>query len=322
MAPAGRDGVEVLPWLETSAFPTPGDVVVEAFGCDPPPAFLAAMAARANDDGPLPVRAPVWINLEYLSAERYVERSHGLPSPQMSWPAKGLAKWFFYPGFTAATGGLLREATLAADQAAFARDAWLAAQGVVLRADERLVSVFCYPGAPVDKLVASLQADGRPTLIATAPGAATGAVRAALGTPDDQAALRQHVLPWLAQPDFDRLLWAADVNFVRGEDSWVRAQWAGKPFVWQAYAQGDGAHAPKIDAFLDLALAGAEPAAAGAVRRWTAAWNGLECGPAPLPGWTPETLAATGRAALAWRDQLRGSPDLATRLLAFVREKR
>ena len=318
MAPAGHDGVEVRPWLASTTFPPPGDVVVEAFGCDPAPAFLAAMAA-GRDDG----RAPVWINLEYLSAEPYVERSHGLASPQMSGPARGLTKWFFYPGFTPATGGLLREAALQSGQAAFDRDAWLAAQGLVLREDERLVSVFCYPGAPVDRLVASLAAESRPTRLATAPGAATGAVRAALATLEDgQATLRQHPLPWLAHPDFDRLLWAADLNFVRGEDSWVRAQWAGQPFVWQAYPQDDGAHGPKIEAFLRLALAEAPAEAAEALRDWTAAWNGLDDPGGHLPPWTPALLASARAAVHAWRDRLTGSADLVTRLLAFVHEKR
>jgi len=58
------------------------------------------------------------------------------------------------------------------------------------------------------------------------------------------------------------------------------------------------------------------------MRDWTAAWNGLDDPATRLPGWTPDTLAATGLAARAWRDQLRGSADLVTRLLAFVREKR
>jgi uncharacterized repeat protein (TIGR03837 family) len=318
MAPAGHAGVEVGAWLASTTFPPPGDVVVEAFGCDPAPAFLAAMAVAGEA-----ARPPVWINLEYLSAESYVERSHALASPQMSGPARGLTKWFFYPGFTAATGGMLRESTLQAGQALFDRDAWLAAQGLALREGERLVSVFCYPGAPIDRLVASLSADGRPTLLATAPGAATGAVRAALATlGDGQCALRQHALAWLTQADFDRLLWAAELNFVRGEDSWVRAQWAGQPFVWQAYPQGDGAHGPKIGAFLDLALAGVEEDAADAIRDWTAAWNGLDDPAAPLPAWTPQMLVATRAAASAWRDQLTRSADLVTRLLAFVREKR
>jgi uncharacterized repeat protein (TIGR03837 family) len=99
MAPAGAPGVEVLPWPGPAE---PAEVVIEAFGCDPPPDFVAAMARRQP--------APVWINLEYLSAEAYVERSHGLPSPQLN----GLTKWFYYPGFTPRTGGLLREPDLMA----------------------------------------------------------------------------------------------------------------------------------------------------------------------------------------------------------------
>ena len=315
MAPRGHDGVEVAAWLTTTTFPPPGDVVVEAFGCDPPPAFLAAMA-----DGGHP---PVWINLEYLSAEAYVERSHALASPQMSGPARALAKWFFYPGFTAATGGLLREPGLETAQADFDRDAWLATHGLSLRPNERLVSVFCYPGAPVDRLVASLAADGLPALIATAPGAATKAVHAALATlGKQQSTLRQQALPWLAQSDFDRLLWAADLNFVRGEDSWVRAHWAGKPFIWQAYPQDDGAHGAKISAFLDRMLAQAGHAAAEQVRTWTAAWNGLDDATVAPPAWTPQALAAATSTARAWRGQLRGSTDLVGRLLAFVHEKR
>ena len=105
MAPDGASGVTVERWREPLPHEQPGDVVVEAFGCDPPAAFVARMASA-----PMP---PVWINLEYLSAEPYVERCHLLPSPQRN----GLTKWFFYPGFTPATGGLLRESALAARQA-------------------------------------------------------------------------------------------------------------------------------------------------------------------------------------------------------------
>jgi uncharacterized repeat protein (TIGR03837 family) len=318
MAPGGHDGVEVTAWLGATEFPPPGDVVVEAFGCDPAPAFLAAMAARAQVGRP-----PAWINLEYLSAESYVERSHGLASPQMSGPARGLTKWFFYPGFTPRTGGLLREPALAAEQAVFDRAGWLASQGIALAPDERLVSVFCYPGAPLDRLVAALAADARPTVIATAQGAATGATRAALAAPGGAAAtLRQVALPWLTQAGYDRLLWACDLNFVRGEDSWVRAHWAGRPFVWQAYPQDDGAHGAKIAAFLDLSLARAAPDAAAAIRGWSAAWNALDDPATPLPAWTPQALAAAGDAARGWRAPLLASPDLAARLLAFVAEKR
>ena len=58
-------------------------------------------------------------------------------------------------------------------------------------------------------------------------------------------------LPALTQIDYDHLLWACDLNFVRGEDSLVRALWAGRPFIWHIYPQDDGAHAAKLEAFLD-----------------------------------------------------------------------
>ena len=317
MAPDGHPGVAVGAWHDATAFPPPGDVVVEAFGCDPPAAVLAAMAARATP--------PAWINLEYLSAEDYVERSHRLASPQMGGPARGLVKWFFYPGFTPATGGLLREPALAAQEDAPDRDAWLAAHGLGLRAGERLVSVFCYPGAPADRLLASLAADGAPALLATAPGAATEAVRAALESLDQgdgPPRLRQHALPWLTQPGYDRLLAAADLNFVRGEDSWVRAHWAGRPFVWQAYRQDDGAHEAKVEAFLARMLDGAPPEGAAVLAAWSRAWNALPGTPAVLPAWTPGALAAAAQATRRWRDRLRAQPDLGTALLAFVAEKR
>src|SRR5262249_1701946 len=115
MAPAGAPGVEGIEWREPLPEREPGDVVVEAFGWHPPPAFGARMAARTPP--------PAWLNLEYLSAEDYVERSHGLPSPVMQDPGAGLAKRFVYPGFTARTGGLLRERDLATRRAAFDRKA-------------------------------------------------------------------------------------------------------------------------------------------------------------------------------------------------------
>lgn len=291
LAPQGAEGVQVLPWPGPAA---PADVVVEAFGCDPPPAYVEAMA-RASPP-------PVWINLEYLSAEAYVERSHGLPSPQPG----GLVKWFCFPGFTPRTGGLLREPGLIAARAAFDRDAWLAAHGLAPRSGERVASLFCYDNAAVPALLWELART--PTLLLLTPGPARAQVHAL------PPGLRALALPWLAQDDFDRLLWSCDLNFVRGEDSLVRAIWAGAPFVWQAYPQHDGAHHAKVDAL--LARMGL-PEAVGAFWR---AWNGApgsghpELPPLPAPGpW---------RAALrTWRETLLAQDDLVTSLRRFVSGK-
>ena len=293
MAPAGFDGVEVFAWPGPRE---PGDVVIEAFGCDPPTSFVQAMAAMA-------ARRPVWINLEYLSAEGYVERSHGLPSPQ----SNGLMKWFYYPGFTPRTGGLLREAGLADARAAFDRSAWLATLGLAVTTEERVVSLFCYDNAALPQLLADLAQ--MPTLLLLAPGHAERQVSLlARGLPK---ALRLARLPWLSQQDFDHLLWACELNFVRGEDSLVRALWAGAPFVWQAYPQHDGVHWNKVDAMLAL---WAPPPEAAALWR---AWNGAP--QAPWPGLA--VSPAWSQATHAWRNRLCEQPDLSTQLQAFARRK-
>lgn len=303
MAPGGAPGVQVLRWRDAGDFPAPGEVVVELFGCDPPAGFVAGMAAQP--------RAPVWINLEYLSAEAYVERSHGLPSPQMSGPGTGLTKWFFYPGFTDATGGLLREGDLAARRAAFDRDAWLAALGTPRRPGERVVSLFCYRRH--DALLRRWLSDA-PTLLLAAPGPAQDGLDADTLSGNQ----RMFRMSWLSQREFDHLLWASDLNFVRGEDSFVRAQWAGVPFVWQIYEQDDGVHAAKLQAFLDRFLHGLQAPWTASVRALWFAWNALGEPPdGPLPA-----LPAWRAACERWRQSLEERGDLTTRLAAFVASRR
>jgi uncharacterized repeat protein (TIGR03837 family) len=292
MAPQGNAGVQVLPWPSDGSLPTCGDVVVEAFGCDLPPAFVVAMAERAPP--------PVWLNLEYLSAESYVERSHGLPSPQRN----GLTKWFFYPGFTARTGGLLREPGLLQRMAAADSPALLVGLGCAPLPGERLVSLFCYDNPALPALLQSLAA--QPTLLLLTPGPAQQQVQHA------PPGVRLARLPWLVQDDYDRLLWACDLNFVRGEDSLVRALWAGKPFVWQIYPQHDGAHIPKLEAFLDTW--GAPPAVA---RLWRA-WNGI--GALPWPG-LPPLRPDWQQACTLWRDSLAAQASLVDQLLDFASGK-
>lgn len=307
MAPLGHPGVEVFRWQDPLAERAPGDVVIETFGCELPAVFAQRMAQRTP--------APCWINLEYLSAEAYVERSHGLPSPQLAGPAAGLRKWFFYPGFTPRTGGLLREPGLLERRATFDRDEWLAAHGWMPRGDERVVSLFCYEQPAMQDWLRALAQ--RPTLLLATSGHAARQVQAALGPSLTLGRLRASVVEPLAQPEYDHLLWASDLNIVRGEDSFVRAQWAGAPFVWHIYPQQDDAHRAKLEAFLDRFLHFADPGLAGGVRAVMRAWSGGAAPPEPWPdpaGWQ--------RRSLDWRDELAAQDDLATQLLRFASERR
>lgn len=331
MAPGALEGrvpgVQVQHWTaqppkaSLSAEVAGVDVWVEAFGCDADAACVQALGECVAAGG----KAPVWINLEYLSAERFVERSHRLPSPLMSGPARGLIRWYFYPGFNERTGGLLREPDLLTRQAAFDATQWLATQGLAPpeRQPERRrrVSLFCYEPPALSEV---LQGAGLDTVASDwyvthgrAMDAVT-AVRPGWTCPASAAAPpshgQLHALPRLTQHDFDHLLWACDLNFVRGEDSLVRALWAGRPFVWHIYPQHDNAHHAKLHAFLDWLQA------PPSLRAFHLAWNGIGPGDGGWPGWA--VVDSWRACAQAGRERLLAQPDLVTQLLGFVGEKR
>jgi uncharacterized repeat protein (TIGR03837 family) len=313
MVPEGCAGVQVLLWTLNSPPTEPGEMVVEAFGCELPQAFQAAIAARTHAQG----RQPAWINLEYLTAETFAERSHGLRSPVLAGPAAGLSKHFFYPGFTARTGGLLREADLMERHARFDRAAWLRRLGIQASQGSgdgtRLVSLFCYEPAALDQLLASWAREHGSTQLLVTAGRAADAVRAGLeritrSNPAWNEASRLSIswLPLLSQSEFDHLLWACDWNFVRGEDSLVRALWAGKPLVWHIYPQDDDAHHRKLAAFLDWLEAPPE------LRKFHGAWNGVI---SSLPALSLEPWRECLQQA---RSRLLAQDDLVTQLIRFI----
>ncbi|MDR0480056.1 MAG: elongation factor P maturation arginine rhamnosyltransferase EarP [Burkholderiaceae bacterium] len=313
MEPGALQGVftniAVLPWTQPLA-PLPetqADVWIEAFGCDIPPEFIAHRVRRVAVQN---ARPPVWINLEYLSAERHVERLHTLPSPVLHGPAAGWTKWFFYPGFTPATGGLLREDDLPARLAAFDRAAWRRVHGVPGGA--LAASLFCYEPPALLELFAHWRQSAQPVHLFVTAGRAADAARQAVDTLGAQGAgaLTLDWLPYLPQAAYDELLWGCDLNFVRGEDSLVRALLAGQPFVWQIYPQHDGAHHAKLQAFLDWL--DAPPS----LRDFHRVWNGITPPPLPAPDWD-----AWRECVSAARARLLAHEDLASQLIRFVSGK-
>ncbi|MDR3353345.1 MAG: elongation factor P maturation arginine rhamnosyltransferase EarP [Zoogloeaceae bacterium] len=317
---------EIRHWREdvpAQAFAPPADVVLEAFACALPEACLAAMLARP--------RPPCWVNLEYLSAEAWVEACHALPSPH---PRLPLAKHFFFPGFTAKTGGLLREKTLFARRAAFyahaGQEKLLAALGVEMRPKTLLVSLFCYANAPLRALFAAWRqesAESAPLLCLLPPGQPLAATRKILGGdgPWQLGAARIVPIPFLPQDDYDTLLWACDLNFVRGEDSFIRAQWAAKPFVWQPYPQEDAAHLKKLAAFQERYTASLDPRARKILETFWQDWNQPEnaCDERLARHWQAlrQILPGLERHGEAWAQHLGAQEDLATALVRFCQSR-
>ena len=304
LALAALPRIRVLPWDCASdaiflADLAPADVWVEAFGCPLPEAFVAhAVATRAQ--------APVWVNLEYLSAEDWVPGLHGLPSPVMSGPAKGWSKHFFYPGFSPQTGGLLRETDLPTRQQGFDRTAWRQQHAPNLAPDGLLISLFCYEPTALPQLLAQLV--GTPHHLLVTPGRPLAAVQKTLAGMAVQPSWS--ALPYTDQNGFDEMLWACDLNFVRGEDSWVRAIWAGQPFVWQVYPQEDNAHHDKLAAFLHTVNA---PASWQSVHR---VWNGIDS--SPWPTFTATLLAEWAECARATQVAVLQQVGLQSQLCQFV----
>ena len=322
-------GVDVRLWTdEAVAAEHPRDIVVEAFACETPPGFVERMVDGA--------RRHAWINLEYLSAERWVEGCHRLPSPH---PRLALVKHFFFPGFTPATGGLLRERDLFARRDAFAADdlqrsSWwrevARMPAPATSSGTKVVSMFAYPNPAADALLRAW-IEGPSDVVCLAPeGILRESIARVLGTtpalghPVTCGRLQLASLPFVPQDDYDKLLWISDVNFVRGEDSFVRAQWAGRPFVWHIYPQAEEAHAPKLTAFVDRYVEAMDAGSARAVRDLFEAWNGL-------PGATHAThdIAAAWKSAEAylsrwsidanrWAETLTAQPDLAASLAEYA----
>lgn len=311
------EDVEIRRWENPFPALEPAAVVIEAFACTLPETHIRQMAAMAD--------APVWINLEYLSAEDWVAGCHGLSSPQ---PGLALVKHFFFPGFDESTGGLLRETGLIAERERFLREGgrarYLAEIGVPQAAPDALVmSLFAYEQPGLAELV-PLWAEGtRPIVLLVPEGRVLGDLANALGLDSLSAGDRLQrgqlsvaVLPFTEQAAYDRLLWSCDLNFVRGEDSFVRAQWAAHPFVWQIYAQQDDVHFDKLDAFLQRYRAGLSASSAAAVDGWWRAWNGRGQLAEAWPAFV-EALPELGENAARWTAMLGAQRDLSTRLTQF-----
>lgn len=359
--------VEVRHWRKAFPEVQPAELVIEAFACELPEQYVKAMAtlveaSRADvsasqtemdarrqgrgqrdstgqygeagepaanpADAAFAGREPVWINLEYLSAEDWVEGCHKLPSPRPHLP---LVKHFFFPGFTRRTGGLLLEDDLLARRDAFQGDA--AAQGAFWQAlnlpppvaGELRVSLFSYENQAIAELL-SVWAEGAQPVTCLVPegralpqvAAFFGAAGARAGEGWQRGSLKVRVLPFVEQARYDLLLWACDVNFVRGEDSFVRAQWACKPLIWHIYPQHDGVHLQKLRAFLGKYCAGLPEDTAQAVHALWEGWNGA---PETMKVWNDFAARQSmlAKHARTWAQELSGN-SLALNLLDFFRE--
>ena len=341
MAPSGHPHVEVIDCqngIPKDTDLTLGDVLVDTFDCEFAINLIAAKTINTLAIGRFnPLKSPiqpVWLNLEYLTAESFAERAHTLPYVHHSGAAQGWTQRYFYPGFNERTGGLLREIDFFERQQAFDKAAWLAnlkfevsdysRSGAMnsTSSSSRLISLFCYEPAALVALIDQLTASETHTCLLVTAGRATTAVKDLLEHKrrvEPAYLLTEQLsilyIPQLTQTDYDHLLWSCDLNFVRGEDSLVRAIWAAKPFIWQIYPQHDGAHHTKLDAF--LAMMEAPESLKTAHIAWNASAAEVKTD-ASLPSFPSLDLLVWARSAQNLSNKLCLQTDLATNLIAFT----
>ncbi len=300
-----RDKIKTESWeasFENARHPVePPDVVIEAFGCDLPERYLAGLLIAP--------KKPVIINLEYLSAEPWVLDFHAKASPQ----AHGIPKYFFFPGFQEAAGGILLD-PIPIEQNIAASNIPKSLLGTweKLRPGTKRISVFCYPGFPLRKWIEDLGAVGEPIDVILTHGHAELLKLGSTESLELAPGIQLLSIPFVSQDEYDWLLAQCDLNIVRGEDSFIRAQLVGKPFIWHIYPQDDQAHQVKLAAFLDLYLASADTSLQNVCRN-AMNWALPHTWFSELDSWTLH--------AKAWQVGLlekQGDGGLAERLVRFV----
>lgn len=306
-----------LPQLSPQEYPK---LVIEALACTIPATYLTALAAHQPQ--------ALWLNLEYLSAEDWVHGCHGLASPQQG---LSLNKYFFFPGFTAQTGALLRERDLVQRLDAFAGNTAAQHQfwtelglSHVIDFDTK-VSLFAYGQASIGSWLEQLCTAQTSTALLVPEGVLANQLKTlwpelATAASAQRGQLCINILSFMPQPQYDYLLAACDINFVRGEDSVIRAHWAAKPFIWQIYRQQELAHQVKLEAFLAKYL----QQATAPIRNLLVAVHQRWDNESPLAELWPLLLENKDKIALynrEWRSFLMTHEDLASNLVRFAENK-
>lgn len=302
--------LNIQTWDDRLILTYTADMVIEAFGCNLPDTVTSLMTSR-------PV-APVWIDLEYLSAEDWVKDFHAIPSTH---PATGLRKTVFFPGFSQQTGGLIQEKDLESTCGAFKND--FSAQNIwrkrfyLPEKDKNCLdlSLFCYPSAPLNDFLSSVSGFSCPVRVFQPQKRDNIAI-------ETKGNLTLYKTPFLTQKNYDNLLWTCDLNFVRGEDSFVRAQLAGVPMIWNIYVQAENAHLIKLHAFLKLYGSTFDTDTRDLLASAHNLWN--EGGRNQQDIWHQllDSLPVLTAGARRWAEGLAAQDDLATRLLQFYKNQR
>ena len=224
------------------------DVFIEAFGCNVPEEYVKQ--AKEN--------SKLWINLEYLSGEKWIEDFHLCESLIDS---KTLKKIFFMPGFSEKSGGVIIDSGFL-ERMKFGKEN----RDEVFKKyfkdfdlkDKFIGTVFSYE-KNFENLLETLKNYEKETVLLLMGEKTQKSFSEILkknltedyGNIVKYGKITMIYSDFFSQEEYEEIISASDFNFTRGEDSFVRGIILGKPFMWHIYLQEEKAHMDKIKAFTE-----------------------------------------------------------------------
>ncbi|NLK63189.1 MAG: elongation factor P maturation arginine rhamnosyltransferase EarP [Fusobacteria bacterium] len=227
------------------------DIIIEAFATYPNENYMNNIKNKKT----------LVLNLEYLSAERWVEDYHLVESLTGT---ENIKKYFFMQGFTNKTGGIVlgyeflskkNDNSISQKRDELVKKSINITQEINFN-NKKIISIFTYE-YNFSSLIMSLN-NIKQNFILLLFGEKTKKsfeINLAIHERVDyfmDKNIEYIFLPFYDQNDFDIFMLTSNLNIVRGEESFIRALLSEKPFIWHSYLQEKNLHMEKVDAFLEF----------------------------------------------------------------------
>ena len=231
------EDIEIILYKDISKIENSADLIIESFGCEIPKKYMDKALKNSK----------LIINLEYFSAEKWVDDFH----LQESFLGGNLKKYFFIPGLSEKSGGILldNEFLERKKKVEANKEYYLEKFGIKEKYD-LMGSIFSYE-KNFDSLIEELKKLGKKIILLVLSEKTQKNFIKYFDNGNNYDKIKFVKLPFFTYDKYEELLALCDFNLVRGEDSFVRALLLGKPFLWHIYPQDENTHIEKLESFLE-----------------------------------------------------------------------
>ena len=231
------EDIEIILYKDISKIENSADLIIESFGCEIPKEYMDKALKNSK----------LIINLEYFSAEKWVDDFH----LQESFLGGNLKKYFFIPGLSEKSGGILldNEFLERKKKVEANKEYYLEKFGIKEKYD-LIGSVFSYK-KNFDSLIEELKKLNKKVILLILSEKTQKNFIKYFDNGNNYDKIKFVKLPFFTYDKYEELLALCDFNLVRGEDSFVRALLLGKPFLWHIYPQDENTHIKKLESFLE-----------------------------------------------------------------------